>query len=133
MCSYYVRLAGLICEKQRKGREKKKCVIRDAVLSDWVTHRAKQVDILGLTFYFAIWRTFVLSVKQSVLLTISLVFFICMLPFHQVIVGFGLAPTTSQDSSYVLSADRGLFMPINFTQSGFTENKRNQLVYRCLK
>lgn len=53
-------------------------------------------------------------------LTVSLVLVISTLPFHQVIVGAGRDPTTSHDSSYVLSADRGRFSVSSFTHKGRT-------------
>lgn len=52
--------------------------------------------------------------------TVSLVFVICVLPFHHVIVGEGRAPTTSHHKSYELPADNGRFSPWSFTHNGRT-------------
>lgn len=45
-----------------------------------------------------------------------------MLPFHHVIVGIGREPIMSQNKSYELFADNGLFSPCNLTDNGRTGN-----------
>lgn len=62
-------------------------------------------------------------------LTVSVEFLIRMDPFHHVMVGAGLDPTTSQNSSCSVPADKGLFSPCNLTHNGRTEIMNNLGLY----